>query len=65
VLFPIISPSDDINAIQTLNDAAATLVVIMELVVAFFAIERLRAMRMRAFTVHVAIPTDPRSPPAR
>jgi hypothetical protein len=35
------------------------------LFVAFVAVARLRNYRQAAFSVHVATPSDPRSPPAR
>lgn len=65
VLFPIISVSDDFNADRTTNDAAAALVAIMVLSVAFVAIARLRSSLPHVYAVLVATPSDPRSPPAR
>ena len=64
LLFPIISASDDFNADRTRNDAAAALVAIMILSVAFVAIARLRSYVPRTSAVLVATPSDPRSPPA-
>ncbi len=65
VLFPIISASDDVNAIPTFYDALATLVVSIVLSIAFVAIARLSAIPVAVSTVHIATPSDPRSPPAR
>src|SRR5260370_40322852 len=65
LLFPIVSASDDMNADRTFNDAAAAIVESLVLVVAFVTIARLRAARFTRYTVHVATPSDPRSPPAR
>ena len=65
LLFPIISASDDMNADRTFNDAAAAIVVTIVLYVAFVAIARLRLLPARVYAVHVASPSDPRSPPAR
>jgi UDP-N-acetylmuramyl pentapeptide phosphotransferase/UDP-N-acetylglucosamine-1-phosphate transferase len=65
LLFPIISASDDINAVRMFNDAAAAIVVTIVLCVAFVAIARLRSFPARVYAVHVASPSDPRSPPAR
>lgn len=65
ILFPIISASDDINAIQTFNDAVATLAVTIVLTIALLAIARLRAISLPRYAVLVATPSDPRSPPAR
>jgi hypothetical protein len=64
LLFPIISASDDMNADRTFNDAAAAIVVTIVLYVAFVAIARLRLFPARVYAVHVASPSDPRSPPA-
>jgi hypothetical protein len=65
LLFPIVSASDDMNAARTFNDAAAAIVVSLVLVVAFVTIARLRAAQFTRYAVHVATPSDPRSPPAR
>jgi hypothetical protein len=65
LLFPIVSASDDMNADRTFNDAAAAIVVSLVLVVAFVAVARLRAAQFTRYAVHVATPSDPRSPPAR
>lgn len=65
ILFPIISPTDDVKTIPTFIDAAATLVLVIELAVAFVTLERLRGIGVPAYAVHVASPSDPRSPPAR
>jgi hypothetical protein len=65
LLFPIISVSDDINVDRTTNDIAAAIVAIMILSVAFVAIARLRSHMPRVYAVHIATPSDPRSPPAR
>jgi hypothetical protein len=65
LLFPIVSASDDMNADRTFNDAAAAIVVSLVLVVAFVTIARLRAAQFTRYAVHVATPSDPRSPPAR
>jgi len=65
LLFPIISASDDFNADRTFNDAAPGLVVSIVLAIAFIAIARLRSLPQRFYAVHVATPSDPRSPPVR
>lgn len=65
LLFPIISVSDDFNVDRTTNDVAAAIVAIMILSVAFVAIARLRSSMPRVYAVHIATPSDPRSPPAR
>src|ERR1700730_15263862 len=65
LLFPIISASDDMNADRTFNDAAAAIVVTLVLAVAFVAIGRLQRSHFAPVVVHVATPSDPRSPPAR
>ena len=65
LLFPIVSASDDMNADRTFNDAAAAIVVSLVLVVAFVTLARLRATQFTRYAVHVATPSDPRSPPAR
>jgi hypothetical protein len=65
VLFPIISASDDMNAVRTFNDAAAALVVTLVLGVALVAIARLQGPSLTPYLVHLATHSDPRSPPAR
>jgi uncharacterized membrane protein len=65
LLFPIVSLSDDVNSDRTFNDLAATVVTSVVLFVAFIAIARLRSIPPRLSAVHVASPSDPRSPPAR
>lgn len=65
LLFPIISASDDMNADRTFNDATPAIVVSIVLFVAFVAIARLRSLTALAAAVHIAGPSDPRSPPAR
>ena len=65
LLFPIISVSDDLNATSAFNDAAAAVVAMIVLSVVFVAIARLRSYPPAVATVHVATPSDPRSPPAR
>ncbi len=65
VLFPIISVSDDFNANRTLNDAAAAVVVAIVLSMALVAIARLGSLPAAVYGVHLATPSDPRSPPAR
>jgi hypothetical protein len=64
LLFPIVSASDDMNA-GTFNDVAAAVVVSLVLLVAFVTVARLRAAQFTRYAVHVATPSDPRSPPAR
>ena len=65
LLFPIISVSDDFNADRAFNDSVGAIVAMIVLFVAFVAIGRLRTHPLTAVTVHVATPSDPRSPPAR
>jgi hypothetical protein len=65
LLFPIISASDDLNAVRTFNDAAAAIVVTVVLLLALVAIARIRATSAPLYAVHLATPSDPRSPPAR
>jgi bacteriorhodopsin len=65
LLFPIVSASDDMNADRTFNDAAAAIVVSLVLFVAFVTVARLRAAQFTRYAVHVATPSDPRSPPTR
>jgi len=65
LLFPIISASDDMNAVRTFNDAAAAIVVTIVLYVAFVAIAHLGSFPARVYVVPFATPSDPRSPPAR
>ena len=65
LLFPIISVSDDFNTDWAFNDAAAAVVAMIVLSVAFVAIARLRSYPPTVVAVHVATPSDPRSPPAR
>ena len=65
LLFPIISVSDDFNADRTNNDAAAALVSIVVLAVAFVAIARVRSQAIQLHALVVIPPSDPRSPPVR
>jgi len=65
LLFPIISVSDDMNADRAFNDSVGAIVAMIVLLMAFIAIARLRTLPQTAFSVHVATPSDPRSPPAR
>ena len=65
LLFPIISVSDDFNTDWAFNDAAAAIVAMIVLSVVFVAIARLRSYPPTVVSVHVATPSDPRSPPAR
>ena len=65
LLFPVISVSDDLNADWTVNPAAAALVAIAVLSVAFVAIARLRTFPAAVYAFHLSSPSDPRSPPAR
>jgi len=65
LLFPIISASDDLNADRTFNDAAAAIVVTIVLLLALVAIARIRVTSAPQYAVHLATPSDPRSPPAR
>ena len=66
LLFPIISISDDINAPWVFVDAAtAPVVAIILFSFALTAIARLRSFPRTVRVVHVATPSDPRSPPAR
>jgi len=65
LLFPIISVSDDFNTDWAFNDAMAAIVAMIVLSVAFVAIARLRSYPPAVVAVHVATPSDPRSPPAR
>ena len=65
LLFPIISASDDLNAVGAFNDAAAAIVVTVVLLLALVAIARIHATRVPLYAVHLATPSDPRSPPAR
>lgn len=66
LLFPIISATDDFNTDITVNDAAAAIVVtIVVLCLALVAIARVRSTNAPAYIVHLATPSDPRSPPAR
>jgi len=65
ILFPIISPSDDVSSAPALSDGAAVLSVVVALTIAFVTIERLRSARLAAYAVHFAAPSDPRSPPSR
>jgi hypothetical protein len=65
LLFPIISATDDFNTNITFNDAAAAIVVAIVLCMALMAIARIRALNASAYVVHLATPSDPRSPPAR
>ncbi len=65
-LFPIVSASDDLlNADRPFNDVTVTLVVSVALAMALVTIARLRAMSAPPYIIHVASPSDPRSPPAR
>src|SRR6266545_4795688 len=63
LLFPVISVSDDLNADWAVN-AAAALVAIAVLSVAFVAIARLRTFPAAVYAFHLSSPSDPRSPPA-
>jgi hypothetical protein len=65
LLFPIISATDDFNTDITFNDAAAAIVTTIVLCMALMAIARVRASNASAYIVHLATPSDPRSPPAR
>ena len=65
LLFPVISVSDDMNADRAFNDSVAAIVAMIVLFVAFIAIARLRSFPQAALSVHIATPSDPRSPPAR
>jgi|SRR5579859_3313130 uncharacterized membrane protein len=65
LLFPIISVSDDMNADRAFNDSVAAIVAMIVLLVAFIAIARLRPQPQTVFSVILATPSDPRSPPAR
>lgn len=65
LLFPIISVSDDFNADWAFNNPAAAVVAMAVLSVVFVAIAQLRSYPLAVVTIHVATPSDPRSPPAR
>jgi len=65
LLFPIISATDDFSTDITFNDAAAAIIVTIVLCMALVAIARVRASTASAYIVHLAAPSDPRSPPAR
>ena len=66
LLFPIISVSDDINAPWVFVDAAtAPVVAMVSFAIALIAIARLLSFPRAVSPVHVATPSDPRSPPAR
>jgi hypothetical protein len=65
LLFPIISATDDFSTDITFNDAAAAIIVTIVLCMALVAIARVRASNASAYIVHLATPSDPRSPPAR
>lgn len=65
LLFPIISVSDDFSADrETLERAAVAIVVTLLLAfVALVALGRIERERERVVLIHVATPSDPRSPP--
>jgi len=66
LLFPILSVSDDIHQPWVFVDAAtAPVVAMISFAVALIAIARLRSFPATVYAVHVATPSDPRSPPAR
>jgi len=65
LLFPIISASDDFSADRETLERAA-LAIVAALLLAFAALTplgRLDRRRERVALVHVATPSDPRSPP--
>ena len=66
LLFPIISASDDFSADRETLERAALAIICTLLLAAFVAltpIGRLERRRERIALVHVATPSDPRSPP--
>jgi hypothetical protein len=65
LLFPIISASDDFSADrETLERAAVAIVAAVLLAfAALVPLGRLERRRQRVALVHVATPSDPRSPP--
>jgi hypothetical protein len=65
LLFPIISASDDFSADrETLERAAVAIVSVLSLMFcALVALGRLERREERFALVHVATPSDPRSPP--
>jgi uncharacterized membrane protein len=65
LLFPIISASDDMNADRTFNDVSAAIVMAIVLMLLLVALARIRATSAPLYVVHLATPSDPRSPPAR
>ena len=65
LLFPIISASDDMNADRTFNDMSAAIVMAIVLMLVLVAIARIHATSAPLYAVHLATPSDPRSPPAR
>jgi hypothetical protein len=65
LLFPVISVSDDLNADRTFNDASAAIVVTVVLLLGLVAIARIRSTSAPLYAVHLATPSNPRSPPAR
>ncbi len=65
ILFPIISASDDVNAIGTFTDTVAAFAVVVGFSVALIAIARLGSLPAPVHVFHLETPSDPRSPPAR
>lgn len=64
LLFPIISASDDFNADQTLEQAALAIMAALLLIFAgLVALGHLEHRDERVALIHVATPSDPRSPP--
>ena len=65
LLFPIISASDDFSADRETFERAAVAIVTVVLLAfaALVPLGRLERRRQRVALVHVATPSDPRSPP--
>jgi amino acid transporter len=65
LLFPIISASDDFSADRALIESAALAIVSTLLLafVALVALGRIEREGARVALIHVATPSDPRSPP--
>ena len=63
LLFPIISISDDFNANAWTFSNAAALAITVVIAFLLVAIARVHGARERPYTLALATPSDPRSPP--
>ena len=66
LLFPVISVSDDLAlSADTLEEAMAIIVALLLVIAGFSAIAMVEPRLLQPAVVHLATPSDPRSPPRR